>query len=163
MKRKVFITGCALAAAAGCLATAFLFASPAAADPNGGVEIDGSLKEWDTDKLSRYIASTASRVGGKNYRIPFHDYRGYVDRMPAKPCIQYIAGGSRLARSRSRRHKTDFRVKEIRHVRSLRDQGFFRPKLLSAAGNWSLLPYRCAGCAMVIFRIFTGPRKRHII
>ena len=84
--------------AAGCLAVAFLFASPAAA-VTPGVGNAETLKEWDTDNLSRYIASTASRVGGKNYRIPFHDYRGYFDRTPAKPCIQYIAGGSVLARS----------------------------------------------------------------
>ena len=82
--------------AAGCLAVALLFASPAAAQ--GGDGNKGSLKEWDTDNLSRW--TTAGQVGGRNYRIPFHDYRGYVDRTPAKPCIQYIAGGSVLARSR---------------------------------------------------------------
>ena len=47
--------------------------------------------------------------------------------------------------------------------RSAVADGFFRLELLSAAGNWSLSPNRCAGCGMVIFRIFTGSLKEHII
>ena len=78
-----------------CLAAALLLASPAAALPGDGGGFP--LKAWDTDNLSRW--TTAGQVGGRNYRIPFHDYRGYVDRTPAKPCIQYVYQGSHLVRS----------------------------------------------------------------
>ena len=75
MKRKVFIAGCALAVvAAGCLAVAFLFASPAAAQRGIGDKV--TLKAWDTDNLA------GGGLSARNYRIPFHDYGGYVDRTP---------------------------------------------------------------------------------
>ena len=93
MNRKVFIAGCALTAVATvCLAAALLFASPAAALPGDGGGFP--LKAWDTDNLA------GGGLSARNYRIPFHDYGGYVDSTPAKPCIQYIAGGSVLSRSR---------------------------------------------------------------
>ena len=76
------------------LAAAFLavttFANPASADPNGGRGNDVPLKSWDTDNLARWISSVGS-VGGKNYRIPYHNYRatGYKENLPAKACAAY--------------------------------------------------------------------------
>ena len=58
------------------------------------------MKEWDTDNLARWIVSSSRQVGAKNYRIPYHNYKGYVDTTPAKPCIRYVYQGSELVRSR---------------------------------------------------------------
>ena len=77
MKRKVFVAGCALAAvSAGCLAVAFLLASPAVSQdiPNGGGG-DVSLKSWDTDNL-RYAAG---RYSARSFNVPFHRYGGYSE------------------------------------------------------------------------------------
>ena len=82
----------ALLAAATAIAAIAALSTPAAAR-TGGRGNDLPLMEWDTDNLA------AGSIGAKNYRIPFHNYRGYVDRTPAKPCIQYLAVGSNLARS----------------------------------------------------------------
>ena len=88
----------AIAVAAAFIA-AITFANPASADPNGGGgNLDG-LKSWDTDNLSRFVSSSFGRAGARNYRIPYHNYKGYFDTTPAKPCIQYLAVGSNLVRS----------------------------------------------------------------
>ena len=82
----------ALLTAATAIAAIAAMSSPAAAH-NHGDGSDTPLKSWDTDNLA------AGSIGAKNYRIPFHNYKGYVDRTPAKPCIQYLAVGSNLVRS----------------------------------------------------------------
>ena len=89
----------AIAVAAAFIA-AITFANPASADPNGGRGNDLPLKEWDTDNLSRWVSSSFGRAGARNYRIPYHNYKGYFDTTPAKPCVSHTAGGSGLVRSR---------------------------------------------------------------
>ena len=96
VKRALAVVASCLVAAA--IAVAVTVAATSAATsaqhpPPGGGNRD-ALKEWDTDNLA------GGGLSARNYRIPFHDYGGYVDSTPAKPCIQYIAGGSVLARSR---------------------------------------------------------------
>ena len=67
---------------------AIISANPAAADHhNRGGGNEPSLKSWDTDNL-RYGSYSA-----RNFRIPFHQYGGYLDRAPAKLCIRYVGGG----------------------------------------------------------------------
>ena len=88
----------ALLAAATAITAIAVMSSPAAAR-TGGRGNDVPLKEWDTDNLSRWVSSSFGRAGARNYRIPYHNYKGYVDTTPAKPCIQYDAYRSYLARS----------------------------------------------------------------
>ena len=88
----------ALLAAATAITAIAVMSSPAAAR-TGGRGNDVPLKEWDTDNLSRFVSSSFGRAGARNYRIPYHNYKGYFDTTPAKPCIQYLAVGSNLVRS----------------------------------------------------------------
>ena len=92
----------ALLAAATAITAIAVLSSPAAATGHGndqGVGNQETLKEWDTDNLSRWVSSSFGRAGARNYRIPYHNYKGYFDTTPAKPCIQYDAYSSYLTRS----------------------------------------------------------------
>ena len=95
VKRALAVAAACLAAAAIALAVtvAATSAATSAQDPPPSRENVSPLKEWDTDNLA------AGSIGAKNYRIPYHNYRGYVDRTPAKPCIRYVYQGSELVRS----------------------------------------------------------------
>ena len=95
VKRALAVAAACLAAAAIALAVtvAAISAAISAQHPPPSRENVSPLKEWDTDNLA------AGSIGAKNYRIPYHNYRGYVDRTPAKPCIRYVYQGSELVRS----------------------------------------------------------------
>ena len=87
----------ALLGTATAIAAIAVLSSPATADQEGGRDAV-SLKSWDTDNL-RYGSYSA-----RNFRIPFHQYEGYLDRAPALPCVQYFnpnsfSGWSRLSAS----------------------------------------------------------------
>ena len=66
----------ALLGAATAIAAIAVLSTPAAADSHtrGGGN-DGTLKEWDTDNLARWVSSNVGTVSAKNYRIPYHNYR----------------------------------------------------------------------------------------
>ena len=53
------------------------------------------MKSWDTDNLSRWVSSSFGRAGARNYRIPYHNYIGYKDTVPARPCVG--TGNNRFA------------------------------------------------------------------
>ena len=78
-----------LAAATTIAAIAVLSSSASARTPGGGST--PTLKEWDTDNLSRWVSSSFGRAGARNYRIPYHNYRGsgYKETVPAKACAAY--------------------------------------------------------------------------
>ena len=80
-------------AAAFLAATAFANTASAAGETGGGNR-DG-LKSWDTDNLSRFVSSSFGRAGARNYRIPYHNYSGYKDTVPASPCVG--TGNNRFA------------------------------------------------------------------
>ena len=77
------------------LAVAFLAvttaANPASAAGETGDSNKGTLKEWDTDNLARWVSSSFGRAGARNYRIPYHNYRasGYRSSVEAKACVGY--------------------------------------------------------------------------
>ena len=88
----------ALFAAATAIAAIAALSSPAAADSHtrGGGSTP-TLKEWDTDNLSRWVSTSFGRAGARNYRIPYHNYRasGYKETVPARPCVG--TGNNRFA------------------------------------------------------------------
>jgi len=61
----------ALAGLAAVFATALMLAAPASADQKGGGG-KPTTKPWDTDNLAYGIYSA------ENFRVPFHQYRGYA-------------------------------------------------------------------------------------
>ena len=82
----------ALLGAATAIAAIAVLSTPAAAHShNDGRGNDGTLKEWDTDNLSRWVSSSFGRAGARNYRIPYHNYSagGYKETVPAKACVAY--------------------------------------------------------------------------
>ena len=78
------------------ITTAFFLANPVSAHSHeeGGGNPD-SAYSWDTDNL-RFSGYSA-----RNFRVPFHNYEGYVERVEAKPCITYnsFSGTSVLSAS----------------------------------------------------------------
>ena len=70
--RYVCLAGIAVAAA---FVVAVILANPAAADPSGGGGSKPTTKPWDTDNLV-YTQGTVS-YSAENFRVPFHQYRGY--------------------------------------------------------------------------------------
>lgn len=81
---------------------AITFANPASAAGETGRGNDGTLKEWDTDNLSRWVSSSFGRAGARNYRIPYHNYsdRNYRTSAEAKACVGYnVHYGGSLRRS----------------------------------------------------------------
>ena len=88
------LTAAALTAA---FLAAITTANPAAARSDGDENARQTFA-WDTDNL-RY-----GNFSARNFRVPFHQYGGYLDRTPALPCIQYFnpnsaSGTSRLSAS----------------------------------------------------------------
>ena len=82
----------ALISSAVAIAAIIALSTPAAAHNHGGGNPD-SAYNWDTDNL-RFSGYSA-----RNFRVPFHNYGGYVARAEAKPCITYSGGNSVLSAS----------------------------------------------------------------
>ncbi len=81
LSQPLKLAALALLGFATAITVATLLSTPVAAaggDGDGGVV---AVKAWDTDNL-RYYPYTA-----RNFRVPFHNYGGYVDRAEAKPCV----------------------------------------------------------------------------
>ena len=64
--------------------SAVILAAPAAAKDGGGGDIDE--KPWDTDNLV-YTQGTVS-YSAENFRVPFHQYRGYSTSAGASPAAK---------------------------------------------------------------------------
>ena len=81
--RYVCLAGIAVAAA---FVVAVILANPAAADPSGGGGSKPTTKPWDTDNLV-YTQGTVS-YSAENFRVPFHQYRGYSTAAGASPAAR---------------------------------------------------------------------------
>ena len=93
LKRVLAVAAACLAAAAIALAVtvAATSAATSAQHPPPGRGSTPTLKEWDTDNLSRWVSFSFGRAGARNYRIPYHNYRAsnYRPLAAAKACVAY--------------------------------------------------------------------------
>ena len=76
--------GVAAAGLAAAVVTVALLAAPASARPGGGSK--PTTKPWDTDNLV-YTQGTVS-YSAENFRVPFHQYRGYSTAAGASPAAK---------------------------------------------------------------------------
>ena len=84
---KIFRYVClAVIAVAAAFGVAVILANPATADPSGGGGGKPTTKPWDTDNLV-YTQGTAS-YSAENFRVPFHQYRGYRTAAGASPAAK---------------------------------------------------------------------------
>ena len=107
--RYVCLAAIAIAAA---FFVAITLANPAAADPSGGGGGRITTKPWDTDNLV-YTQGTAS-YSAENFRVPFHQYRGYSTAAGASPAAREACAPGGIAdaffQTDSGRGRNDFPV-----------------------------------------------------
>ena len=84
LRETIKYVGFAAAGIAAAVVTVSLLAAPATARPGGGGK--PTTKPWDTDNLV-YTQGTVS-YSAENFRVPFHQYRGYSTAAGASPAAR---------------------------------------------------------------------------